>query len=586
MKKHFLFCVMTMLSLMASAHDIEVKNAKGKTIYYNYINNNTELEVTFQGYSYSSYYNEYQGDVVIPEEVTIMNRTRKVTRINSDAFRSCNVTSVTIPNSVKSIGGSAFYGCHLMTSVTIGNSVTSIGGSAFYGCEALTSITIPNSVTSIENTTFSYCKALTSITIPNSVTRIGASAFEYCTGLTSITIGCGLTNIEEKAFIYCKGLKKVIVSDIAAWCAIEFGRFDSNPLDYAHHLYSDENTEIKDLVIPNSVTSIGIYAFSGCSGLTSVTIPNSVTSIHGSAFDGCSGLKKVIVSDIFAWCGIKFDANPLYYAHHLYSDENTEIKDLVIPNSVTSIERSAFSGCSGLTSVTIPNSVTSIGSSAFSGCSGLTSVTIPNSVTSIGDYAFSRCSGLTSITIPNSVTSIENNLFSNCTSLTSVTIPNSVTSIGNFAFQNCSSFTSFAIPNTVISIGKSAFSGCSGLTSVTIPNSVTSIGSGAFSGADIPTVVSLIENPFKISEDTFSKNTFENGTLYVPEGTIRNYANTDGWNKFWFKEEGVPAGIDAVVKTKNKNDKTTFYDLNGRKLVGEPAQKGIYISNGRKVVVK
>ena len=540
MKKHFLFCVMTMLSLMASAQDIEVKNANGKTIYYNYINNNTELEVTFQGYSYSSYYNEYQGDVVIPEEVTIMNRTRKVTRINSDAFRSCNVTSVTIPNSVKSIGGSAFYGCHLMTSVTIGNSVTSIGGSAFYGCEALTSITIPNSVTSIENTTFSDCRALTSITIPNSVTRIGANAFDHCTGLTSITIGCGLTNIEEKAFIYCKGLKKVIVSDIAAWCAIEFGRFDANPLYYAHHLYSDENTEIKDLVIPNSVTSIGVSAFYGCSGLTSVTIPNSVTSIYGSAFAGCSGLKKVIVSDIAAWCGIKFGDNPLHDAHHLYSDENTEIKDLVIPNSVTSIESSAFSGCSGLTSVTIPNSVTSIGDGAFEYCSGLTSIVIPNSVTSIGDYAFSGCSGLTSITIPNSVTSI----------------------------------------------GKMAFSDCSGLTSVTIPNSVTSIGGGAFSGADIPTVVSLIENPFKISESTFSKNTFENGTLYVPEGTIRNYANTDGWNKFWFKEEGVPAGIDAVVKTKNKNDKTTIYDLNGRKLVGEPAQKGIYISNGRKVVMK
>ena len=586
MKKHFLFCVMTMLSLMASAQDIEVKNANGKTIYYNYINNNTELEVTFQGYSYSSYYNEYQGDVVIPEEVTIMNRTRKVTRINSDAFRSCNVTSVTIPNSVKSIGGSAFYGCHLMTSVTIGNSVTSIGGSAFYGCEALTSITIPNSVTSIENTTFSDCRALTSITIPNSVTRIGANAFDHCTGLTSITIGCGLTNIEEKAFIYCKGLKKVIVSDIAAWCAIEFGRFDANPLYYAHHLYSDENTEIKDLVIPNSVTSIGVSAFYGCSGLTSVTIPNSVTSIYGSAFAGCSGLKKVIVSDIAAWCGIKFGDNPLHDAHHLYSDENTEIKDLVIPNSVTSIESSAFSGCSGLTSVTIPNSVTSIGDCAFYGCSGLTSVTIPNSVTSIKSITFSGCSGLTSVTIPNSVTSIGDGAFEYCSGLTSIVIPNSVTSIGDYAFSGCSGLTSITIPNSVTSIGKMAFSDCSGLTSVTIPNSVTSIGGGAFSGADIPTVVSLIENPFKISESTFSKNTFENGTLYVPEGTIRNYANTDGWNKFWFKEEGVPAGIDAVVKTKNKNDKTTIYDLNGRKLVGEPAQKGIYISNGRKVVMK
>ena len=133
-------------------------------------------------------------------------------------------------------------------------------------------------------------------------------------------------------------------------------------------------TNIKTVIIEDGVTSIGDGAFWGCSGLTSVTIPNSVTSIGESAFSGCSGLQKVIVPDIAAWCGISFGDNPLYYANHIYSDENTEIKDLVIPNSVTSIGRGAFRYCSDLTSVTIPNSVTSIGASAFSGCSGLTSV--------------------------------------------------------------------------------------------------------------------------------------------------------------------------------------------------------------------
>ena len=162
--------------------------------------------------------------------------------------------------------------------------------------------------------------------------------------------------------------------------------------------------------IEYSVTSIGNYAFDGCSNLQSVTIPNSVTSIGNSAFKGCSRLQS-----------------------------------LTIPKSVTSIGNYAFDGCSNLQSVTIPESVTTIGIHAFSGCSSLQSVTIPNSVTGIGNYAFSGCSSLQSITIPNSVTSIGNNAFQYCHNLQSVTIPNSVTSIGNDAFSYCSNLQSVTI---------------------------------------------------------------------------------------------------------------------------------------------
>ena len=369
MKKQLLFVLLMMLPMVTNAHDIEVQNGDGVTIYYNYINNSKELAVTYRGDSYISYPGEYTGNIVIPEEVNYMNRTRKV-------------------------------------------------------------------------------------------------------------------------------------------------------------------------------TSIGERAFFGCSSLTSVTIPNSVTSIASRAFENCSKLSKVIVSDIGAWCGINFNdywANPLYYAKHLFSDENTEIKDLVVPDNVTSIGNYAFQNCSGLTSVTIPNSVKSIGDFAFYDCNGLTSITIGNSVTSIGNYAFKGCSGITSVTIPNSVNSI-----------------------GDYAFEDCS-----------------------GLTSVTIGNSVKTIATHAFDGCDIPTVISLIKNPFKIEGKTsssraFSLNTYNNATLYVPKGTIEKYNTTNGWKDFVFIEEGVPARIN-VVENKN-NNKTTIYNLNGVRQ-DEP-QKGINIVNGKKVVVK
>ena len=437
---------------------------------------------------------KYSGNVVIPESVTYNGNTYSVTSIGQSAFEGCSsLTSITIPNSVTCIGEEAFSRCSGLTSITIPNSVTSIGNFAFSGCSGLTSVTIGNSVTSIGYHAFSGCSGLTSVTIPNSVTSIEKETFEGCSGLTSITI-------------------------------------------------------------PNSVTSIGDYAFDGCSGLTSVTVGNSVTSIGTRAFYKCSGLKSVNISDLAAWCNISFsgrDANPLYYAHHLFLN-GEEIKDLVIPNSVTSIGERAFEGCIGLTSVTIPNSVTSIGGSAFSGCSGLTSVTIGNSVTSIGNSAFYYCSGLTSVTIPNSVTSIDYSAFYGCSGLTSITIPNSVTSIGEKTFYGCSGLTSVTIPNSVTSIGESAFynckklpsvvlpnelklikantfNGCTSLSSITIPEKVEVIYQSAFSGCGLKEVKVLATKPPFAYDNTFSNY---NIPLYVPEGSVSDYQSANPWSKF------------------------------------------------------
>ena len=292
---------------------------------------------------------------------------------------------------------------------------------------------------------------------------------------------------------------------------------------------------LTSIIIPNSVTSIGDYAFSGCTGLTSITIPNSVTSIGDGTFSDCTNLTSI-----------------------------------TIPNSVTSIENSAFSGCSYLTSITIPNSVTSIGDYAFSECTYLTSITIPNSITSIGNKAFYGCSGLTSITIPNSVTSIGDYAFSYCSRLTSITIPNSITSIGYYAFQNCSSLTSITIPNSVTSIGDYAVSYCkinklyydcliapniytiylkeliigdniiivqnyfeyAPLTRIVLGKNVTHIKPDAFRNSKLEEFTITCEEPPYLYPNVFGSQDLSKATLYVPESKVEYYQTTHPWSKF------------------------------------------------------
>ena len=225
----------------------------------------------------------------------------------------------------------------------------------------------------------------------------------------------------------------------------------------------------------------------------------------------------------------------------------------------------AFSGCSGLTSLTIPSSVTSIGESAFSGCSGLTSLTIPSSVTSIGESAFYGCSGLTSLTIPSSVTSIGESAFYGCSGLTSLTIPSSVTSIGESAFSGCSGLTSLTIPSSVTSIGESVFFGCSGLTSFTIPSSVTSIGWGAFCGCSgLTSIYVYTEKLPNMGSDVFAGCDAKKCTVYVPKGTYDDY-----WlSEFGYFENIVefdPTGINNVI-TSNDAKELSRYSVNGQRL--------------------
>ena len=394
-----LFSIISSVNLSAYAEESATSGQCGYNVYWSYDEGSKTLTISGTGAMYD-YNNVYYGYSLNMLTVKI---EAGVTTIGNEAFLNCSsLTSVTIPNSVTTIGLRAFDGCRSLTSVTIPNSVTTIRECAFDSCYSLTSVKIGNSVTTIGDCAFRYCNSLTSVTIPNSVTTIGVGAFDGCRSLTSVTIPNSVTTIGVGAFDGCRSLTSIdVASGNLNYSSKDGVLFDKNKSTLIQYPIGNKRTEY---TIPNSVTTIGSYAFDDCSNLTSVTIPNSVTTIGKYAFSDCSGLTSVTIG-----------------------------------NSVTTIGGHAFSGCSGLTSVTIPNSVTTIGEYAFEFCSGLTSVTIPNSVTTIGESAFSGCSSLTSVTIPNSVTTIGKYAFIYCRSLTSVTIPNSVTTIGDYAFYSCSS---------------------------------------------------------------------------------------------------------------------------------------------------
>ncbi len=401
--KNFFTSALLLLALLLPASAAAYNFEEGG-IYYNYCNNPGSSDYAVEVTSPPSA-GSYTGTVIIPATVTHDGTTYLVISIGKDAFSWCKgLKNVVIPNSVITIRDDAFYACNLLANVNIPNSVTSIGKSAFNGCD-LTSVTIPASVTSIGEKAFAWCVNLANLAvesgntrydsrdncnaiietannklitgcqntvIPTSVISIGSSAFEgsygmqgitipnsvvyiddfafYASDVKSITIGTSLVSIGERVFTYCNLASIVVDSGNKT--------FDSR--DDCNAIIETASNKLvvggQNTIIPNTVTSIGDYAFAGCRNLMGLTIPNTVTSIGYNAFQYCSGLKEI-----------------------------------TIPNSVTKILSYTFADCTGLTSVNIPNTVTAIGWYAFYGCTSLTSITIPHSVTFIGWYAFSNC---------------------------------------------------------------------------------------------------------------------------------------------------------------------------------------------------
>ena len=411
-KRLFFTCLLVVTSSVSFAYDFSAVAPSGQTLYYNIVDGHAEVVRPGMG---DIYYNYVTGDVVIPASVEFEGISYAVLALSDiggigsslgGAFCQCSgLTSVTIPNSVTSIGNNAFYQCTGLTSITMGDSVTTIGHNAFSGCSSLTSIIIPNSVTSIGG--FRGCSSLTSITIGNSVTTIGDFAFYQCTGLTSITMGDSVTTIGDYAFYQCTGLTSITMGDSVTTIGQNAFRGCSS---------------LTSIIIPNSVTSIGGYAFCNCSSLTSITIGNSVTTIDDYAFNNCSGLTSIAIPATVTSIGkYAFD-----YCSGLTSivveDDNTYYDSRDSCNAIIQTDLNYL--VRGCNSTIIPNTVATIGNSAFSGCSSLSTITIPASVTFIDNYAFGECSNLTEIhSMANVAPTLSSSSFTNTPSTIPVFIP-------------------------------------------------------------------------------------------------------------------------------------------------------------------
>ena len=498
------------------------------------------------------------GEIQIPDTVNYEGKDYTVTEISGWAFYLCDqLTTVHLPQSLQSIGVGAFCQCSNLKTIDIPDGVASLGSSAFYECGQLTSVRLSDNITEIGDWTFTRCYNLKDINFPKTLQRIGEYAFYYCS-IEELSIPRTLTEIGRSAFGGCKKIRTITVEDGNPQYLCDDGVLFNQ--DKTNLVLFPPQSDRTNYDIPTTVTTITPGAFNG-SKLKSITLPPTLTIIGNSWLSGC-----------------------------------TQLESISIPASVTSIESAAFNGCSSLTELYVPNTVQSIGISAFSGCKSLVKVHLPESLVRIEGWTFDGCSSLNEIVVPESVNYIGMAAFLNCSRLTVFQFPQGVTIIDDYAFEGCQSLKELVIPEKVENVGWDAFLNCSELEKVTIGSSVKALEGGTFYGCDnIVEVWSYVEEPFDVIdyEDShggivllgrcFPEAVTNNAILHVPEGTTEKYLSKRGWRDF---HNLVEMNVEAVSSPSvDEHDHALYYDLSGQRLNGKPV-RGIYIQNGKKVLVK
>ena len=378
-----------------------------------------------------------------------------VTSIGESAFAYClNLTSITLSENLQNIPDMMLLYCFNLLSIDIPNSVLSIGDMAFYGCQ-FSEIEIPLSVLSIGDAAFMYCDKITEMDIPNSILTIGISAFESCTELVTIHLPESLDVISASLFKLC--------------------------------------SSIETIDLPLTLTAIGDYSFSQCESLLSIDIPDLVTIIGEYAFERCILLEEVEFSD------------NLDIISDLAFSNCTSLDNITLPDGLSEILYAAFFNCDSLTSITLPDSITSLGNQTFDSCDTLATAILPSAITSIDylpDMMFRDCPLLNNVTIPSNIITLEDSVFLNCVGLSDITISEGVEVLGNYVFSSCLTLDNVTIPSTVTTFGDGLFQWCQGLSSFVIPNTVTNIGESTFfdcinlSSITLPDNLSFTEIPF------------------------------------------------------------------------------------------
>lgn len=532
--------------------------------------------------SYAFEKNTTLTSVAIPETVT---------ELEYYAFKGCtSLTAVTIPSgltSAGSLGSGAFSGCSALTTVQFGSGLASIPEALFEGT-GLKTVTLPESVTSIGSWAFANCAKLEQVSFPAGLTSIGLSAFENCTALTAVTLPKRLTELGSAVFENCSALKSVWIpksltnngfGDGFRGCtALTDITFETGITKIADRQF--DGSPIKSITIPGTVTTVGMSAFSDCANLTAIDLPSSVTEIDGYAFEKCTALTAVTLpkhlrrlgTEAFLGCtalksvfiplSLQNASNPFQKCTALtdvtFEDGRTELPDtllegsgvrqLTVPQTVTKIGYSAFADCTQLTAITLPAGLRELGNEAFKGCTALTGVALPDSLTALGYGVFRDCSALTAAEFPAGIAPVSwssgSSMLRNCTSLRSVKLPKTVSSLGDYFFAGCTALERIVLPDSVTEIGSNLFNGCTALTDVTLstnlqaipentfygcanlqklvaPYAVTKIGKTAFANCTSLTELTLLRNVTEAAADALSYP--EQVTVYGVKGT---YAET------------------------------------------------------------
>lgn len=406
----------------------------------------------------------------------------------SYAFPGTNLTKVVWPATMWEVGEHALEYCTDLKEFVLGSETNEIKSRAFSHCSSLESITFTSKIIYIDDFAFYNCSSLKSIALPDGLEMLDNSCFMGCSSLASVTFG-DVTEIREKAFYGCKSLKNV--------------------------------------VLPATLTKLGKSVFNDCSSLTEITLPKKLKTMGETVFDGCTALQAINVA--------AGNASFASVDGVLFNKAKTNL--LVCP-----------AGKNG--AYAVPSGTEEIATSAFSYCTGLTSITLPETLTTIGDEAFYRCTGLTELTLPNSVTSIGANFVYRCAALKSVKLGTGMSEVGESLFYYANGLESIDVPEGYTSIGYEAFASCSALKSVTLPSTIGTIGAEAFYGcSSLESFTIKVATPIAISADVFEDVDLNTCVLTVPEEAVEAYKADAQWGKFKNINGIVPSGVNDVVST-------------------------------------